>query len=420
MNPRDSTNYPLPDNLSPPLERCVQVTIPDDPQYYQQLWSLINVATYWFAWDRDNAHSGSTVANTWKKIIATLQFCQPDQINGFGGGADTDMAIRQNPDNPCEIQSSQDGVTWCTFIDLTKCMNFGTQPGTGTTPPGPNGGTQQTCAKLNGNSLMLLPTAVNTGDTILLESAQGATNDPDVADFWIWRTPDGGQFFAGRDIGMPELVSTDPVPASPHLTIVVGIGTTSPSYYPISVGTLFTVPSGVSNQQVWLQVNDSNLVDNSGSIDVCVTVTNNQGAAWTSTLDFSLSPFGWTAELDAGNSLATYMASVGWQSVVDPVQGDSLTSIIANWPSAFTPDTMSVVFDASIVGGGVNGLVCNGVSSNPSMAGGTNITQTLTVGVSGSNSQALIYGSEHPNVGGTSTIKKVIFTGRGIKPSFLP
>src|SRR5712664_3871192 len=38
-----------------------------------------------------------------------------------GAGGDDDFMLRQNPDNPCELQTSVDGITWCTWADLSKC-----------------------------------------------------------------------------------------------------------------------------------------------------------------------------------------------------------------------------------------------------------------------------------------------------------
>jgi len=185
------------------------------------------------------------------------------------------MAIRQSPDNPCIIESSVDGTNWCPFIDLSLCQNFGSQPGP-TPPPTPGGGTQQTCSQLKANQTLLLPLLVNAGDTIQLNNASGAWWDGGSFDFGpLWQTPNGNQFIGGIEYPVDFHSSTDPIPSAKHMTVIAGIGAT-PIYLALAVGVPVTVPAGVSNAQIWLQCNDDPIDNNQGTIDFCVTVTNNQ------------------------------------------------------------------------------------------------------------------------------------------------
>src|SRR5579884_2087348 len=72
-------------------------------------------------------------------------------------GADTEdiPMIRQDPANPCLLQTSIDGVNWCTFADISKCVPSIAQPGSGSGATPPAGQSQQTCSSLNANSTLL-------------------------------------------------------------------------------------------------------------------------------------------------------------------------------------------------------------------------------------------------------------------------
>src|SRR5262249_21304880 len=146
------------------------------------------------------------------------------------------------------------------------CNNFGSQPGNASQLPPPGGGHEQYCAKLDAAGKLLIPANVSTGDVIDLISAEGAGNDGGSTQ---WNCPDGSIFFAGRCAGGAGTSGGDPLPTANHMSLIVGIGT---NYYAIDVGSPLTVPGGVSNEQAWIQVNDSGLSNNSGSYDVCVKV----------------------------------------------------------------------------------------------------------------------------------------------------
>lgn len=201
------------------------------------------------------------------------------------------MAIRQNPTNPCVIESSVNGVDWCPFIDLSKCQNFGTQPGEGSPQPAPGGGTQQYCFKLSAAGRKLLPVTVSDGDTITLDNANGAGHDGSGVDgSGLWRLPNGDQFFGGIDVGFPRTVETDPMPAVNHMKIIAGAGST-PDWFELTTGSPVTISGGLTQAQIWIQVNDSNLLDNEGDYDVCVTVSNSHVVALSSTNGNTVPPF---------------------------------------------------------------------------------------------------------------------------------
>lgn len=185
--------------------------------------------------------------------------------------------IRQNPENPCLIESSIDGVHWCAFIDLSKCSSFGTQPGPQPAPQ-PGGGAKQYCFNLRANETVLLPALVSTGDTVSLDRADGAGYDGGEFDLGpLWRCPDGAAFVGGLCTGFYSTKPGDPLPSEHHMALIIGYGAT-PDYLLVPLNTPVTIPSGVSQAKVWLQVNDDPIGNNQGSYDVCVTVTNNNAA----------------------------------------------------------------------------------------------------------------------------------------------
>lgn len=314
----------LPKTVDPEKTRCFVVTVPDEPYHIAAFKGAIFRLAKAYTWQNDTAHTAKAVAAVWMKIFDTLQECAtmfPVEVGGAGG--DDEIMIRQNPDNPCELQSSADGTNWCTFADFSKCFNFGTQGGPGAPQPPTGGGEQQYCNALSASGLLLLPTLVNTGDVITL-SASGAGWDGAEFDFGpLWRCPDGEQFIAGACVGFTTLDGGDPVPTSPHMCLLYLIGST---YYEATP--TFTVPGGVINQQVQIQVNDISLTNNQGSYQICATVQNNGLGTFTHVFDFSPSPSGWIAHSDPSIS-AQWLNASGWI----PLATGNLSSVNIERPS---------------------------------------------------------------------------------------
>lgn len=305
----------LPTIIDPP-RRCITFDIPDEPQHVAAFFGAILQLAYWFNWQRDDAHTAKPVSGVWQEVFnqASMNWLAHECGKGKDGGqgVSTEMAIRQNPTNPCIIESSQDGTEWCPFIDLSKCTNFGTQPGVGNKPPEPGGGTQQTCKALAANGTLLLPLLVNAGDQITLNSVNGAGWDGVESDFGpLWRFANGDQYIGGIDVGFPRTDSGDPLPTANHMKIIAGYGG-GPGYLDLPVGTAITIPGGVSNAQIWIQVNDSTLANNQGSYDVCVTVKNNAAGGFSHTFDFTLASQAWTLTPLSWGTNGEYLAAQGW------------------------------------------------------------------------------------------------------------
>lgn len=226
--------------------------------------------------------------------------------------------IRQNPTNSCILEGSFDNITWVTIMDVSKCMNFGNQPGSGTKQPSPNGGTSKNCYTLDANGILNLGTPVNTGDVIQLD-ASGSGWDGGEFDFGpLWRCPDGKQYIGGACENLTTTMSGDPVNTANHMSTIISINGT---FYSILPGVPFTVPSGVTNITPFVQMNDSDITNNQGDYQVCVTITNNQLASWSHTLDFTASPNGFMPILAPKS--AAYVGGTGFVEVYDTILTDT-------------------------------------------------------------------------------------------------
>lgn len=304
-----SARWVLPEIIDPPDRVCYIVEVPNERAHIAAFLGVMQELASGSRWADDPQHKARLVAKVWRKIADNLRkrrcdnICPPQFTIGADGG--DDFMLRQNPDNPCELQTSVDGVTWCTWADLSLCIPAGNQPGSGAEQPPAGGGQACYHAQMAANNQWLLPTSVSTGDVLDLTNANGATNDGGLPD---WRCPNGQQFFLGACVGGTKTDGGDPLPSDPHLSLIVNIDGT---FYPSSAFPI-TVPGGVSSATVFFQVNDSGLSNNSGSLTFDVCVTNNATASWTHTFDFTVSDGGWVpTTVDVGPA-AIYVPGVGW------------------------------------------------------------------------------------------------------------
>jgi len=276
----------LPDVVDPPDRICYQISVPNNRFHKAAFFgALLDLASA-YKWSDDPAHTAKSVALVWRDIIDDIRLCPAPLLVGGAGGDDENM-IRQNPDNPCELQTSINGTDWCTFADFSLCLPAPAQPGGGTTQPPIGGGLACYQAEMQANSRWLLPTVVSSGDVIDLTNATGAGNDGTVSP---WHCPDGSTFFAGACIaGTAGPFGLDPLPTANHMSLLYFI---AGAYYDAMAGP-FTVPGGITTEQVEVQVNDAGLSDNSGSYRFQVCVTNNQTGTWVHTHDLRISPGPW-------------------------------------------------------------------------------------------------------------------------------
>lgn len=222
-------------------------------------------------------------------------------------GASEDFMLRQNPDNPCELQSSVDGVTWCTWADLSKCTGQAMQPGNTTPNPGP-GGCKQQIGIAQFGSRWLLPFPVSTGDVITVTNAVGTWSG--TGDLFLPRCPDGNIYF--NVSGIPELDACvdgtghtepgDPAPTINHDSLIAYDGTNYYDCGPASASTpvMITIPSGISNGNLYFFANTTDTVG-FGSVTFDVNYCNNAAATWTASLDLTTNPRGFVQDVSLGN-----------------------------------------------------------------------------------------------------------------------
>jgi len=293
MSKRVAMVWPLPTVVHPAGAVCYKVTIPNERAYIGAFLGAMFLLSKPYAWGDDSDHTALEVGKIFRAIFDGLEKnncgCPPQSGDQGSDGGD-EMALRQNPDNPCLLEFSVGNGEWCTFADLSLCTGAPGQPGSGTPQP-PAGGCQGYPGVMNANSPWLLPAQVSSGDVLTFQSLTGAGTDGTGN----WYCPNGSAFFAGFCVGSPVFSGSDPLPSSPHMSILALI---NGIYYPF-IDTL-TIPGGISNAQVQLQVNDPTLSDNGGQYQFNVEYCNNGVGTFSHLFDFSIDDGGWTGVTAAG------------------------------------------------------------------------------------------------------------------------
>jgi len=389
--------YRLPLVINPPDRLCFTIEVPNEQAHLEAFFGALFDLTQWINWERDGTTRAAQSARVWKKIWLALesQICNlPINVATFNESELEMFRKVCDPDGSCHLEFECCPGEWIRLANLDQITN-GTQPGDGSPQPQPNGGDQEYCAVLQASGKLLIPTTVSSGDTIDLVSASGAGNDGSEAG---WHCQDGNRFFAGQCIsGTTETQSGDPLNTQPHMALIIGVG----SSYILLNGTI-TVPSGISNQQAWIQVNDSVLSDNAGNYNVCVKVTNNQAGTWSHDSNFTISPDGWVPVDASGTPRAVWVAGTGWQSnpaynlgvvEIQHAIARPITIIRAVLNEAATPDpssavniisqpdAFSFVLEAPIGGPGNRTYNFSGSHSTPTLelaAVDTSLASTLT------------------------------------------
>lgn len=221
----------------------------------------------------------ATLLDLFMKQTPCATPCTDRQDGGFTGD---EMGITCDCDGNVSI-TCQDGTTrQILTADQVKAL-IAPIPGTGAPQAPAGGGNQCYHAALQANSRYLLPTVVSSGDVLELIDAQGQGNDGTLSPWW---TPSGHIFFIVDTGTGGVLTSSDPIPTSNHMRLIYNIGGT---FYDAMAGPV-TVPGGVLNAQVEIQVNDSALADNAGAYTFQICKTNNQLASWSHVLDLQFNP----------------------------------------------------------------------------------------------------------------------------------
>jgi hypothetical protein len=258
----------------------------------------------------DEVANAQAVANNLILIFQkALPGCQT-QNPGFSG-ASVNFMFRQNPDNPCLLQTSVDGTNWCTWADLSKCTPIA-QPGNKTIQP-KSGDCSSFHGVIHPTDAWVLPVPVNAGDQVTVSNLYGAWSP--TAFTTIWDCPDGNLFFSGNCIdGTSSLDSGAPMPTAPLNGTIVFDGT---NYYDVSgaagvdTPVTITIMPGVSNAQLLVRCNFHGGIDPAGEVNFDIKVCNNAATNWTYTFDFTLSLYSFAQYTIGGAAWGSWSAGIG-------------------------------------------------------------------------------------------------------------
>lgn len=400
---------PIPNPPDPNKWICVTMIIPDSTDHRSVLLGAISNLATWRVWRRDLAKNAKKVAALWAKTYQSIKFVNCGDLQPVENQFEETTMAGVRTDCNCDAFVQCPDGTEKQLALKSDVPNPQNSSGGAPQPP-PGGGTQEYCKTMNASGKMLLPVTVSTGDKISLSTATGQGNDGGTG---LWYCPDGHQWFGNQCVPYGQATSGgDPLPTAFHMSIIVELNGT---FYDISSADV-TVPGGVSNAQVVLQVNDSNIFDNSGSYEICVTVTNNQASMWTHVFDFTHSPGGWNI---CSGCDGVWSAGVGFVTVLDGPEDNLAVHLIIPAGSFLS---WSAIIDANATFVGAGSYHHVEFFKNPSPTFDT-INVTL-----GSNS----YASTHsPSIGedlgiqvaanplgtgGNAVLKSITITGTGTDP----
>jgi hypothetical protein len=290
-NPR--AKWVLPLVVNPPTHTDWCVPVPDDPFHRAAFLGALQNLGAAYLWQDDPAHTAKAAAKVWRDIIDNLVKCmEPTPIAGIEQG--DFMPLRVDCD--CNVF-----VTCCdgtekqilTSEQVQAAIQGSSQ--NGAPQPQPGGGCQIYKGSLIAGQLQLLPTVVNSGDTIQIVSADGATTEDNVG----WQCPfDGGAYFAGSCLAIFGHDASSFIPATARGKLILYID--GVYYDPVGV---FTVPGGIVNKTPMLVLNYDPAFSQSGTITYEVEVCNNSLAEYTHVFDFKTGPHGFVFQGDLNGPL---------------------------------------------------------------------------------------------------------------------
>lgn len=289
-------NWPkrrLPQNKTPVGTRCIQIDIPDNDEWEQQLYSEIYQLTIWMLWERDLGKSGTIVGKQWRKALKTWRHCD-------GTPTPLPVAERTYEMSICEELRFHNGKLqglccgeW-TDIGGQPSQGIGgpSQPGGGTPVPG-KGQCNTYHAVVPGFGAWFLPAVVNSGDTLEFSNFDGAATD--ASPIGRWNCPDGKLFVGGQCYDILAFDATTPVPSAPIGKTLLSI---DGDLHVVNEGS-FTVPPGVVNKPVAFLLNQRPAGFGAGEVTFDINFCNTQvESGFTHRFDLTASPAGWVPILD--------------------------------------------------------------------------------------------------------------------------
>lgn len=115
---RENVGYLLPANPLVAARRYVCVPVPDDERHIQAFLAQIDMLGYWYTWEKDASKTARLAASVWRDIAMSVRDAFYSGTGCEAGG----MQIRQNPENECQLETSEDGINWTLLFDTTDCI----------------------------------------------------------------------------------------------------------------------------------------------------------------------------------------------------------------------------------------------------------------------------------------------------------
>lgn len=307
----------LPSVVDPEDTFCFRIQVPNDQAHIAAFVGALWELQYWFNWQHDDLHSGTAVAQVWRRY---LDAAIDDMNAGLGCG---DLSQLQFQQDECGLQVSfNGGTTWTTIYDPTTCIATGVQDGIvqaisdgllqqagdQQSPQAPPsiGACRTYHVVLDADKKWNCPSPIASGDTIQILTSKGGWSDGSLLGaLSTWFCPDGLEYQLGSCQGTTHTDSGDPMPTQPHM---IPVGHFDSTWF--NPATIYTVPTGHTSEALEIQANDGTLSDNLGSIEFDVEICSG-GSAWCYHVDFRLSDGGF---VDQNTGEGVYVSGVGWQS----------------------------------------------------------------------------------------------------------
>lgn len=412
------SRWTLPEVVYPTGYRRFVICVPDEQFYIAAFQGLLIELTYSKNWQRDPAHTAAIVSRIWQQALANV-LCDDCGEVILHEESEYEMAL-------CEQLRFHNGKLqalccgeWTTIDGQEGIVIGGSdQEGSGAEQPDP-GECATYHASFQANSQYLVPTVVNAGDTVEVTNISGAGWDG--VTLGLWYCPNGQIFFAGGCAGPTTTDGGDPDPSLPHMGLIVGIDGT---WYDANAG-LITVPGGVVNAPVVIQVNDGTLGDNAGSYALDVEVCNNEAVEWERILDLELNDYGFVGSSFPGYDGGVWVPGNGWEAT-DEFDGSNwarhlqisktwavpVTLTYQEWDYTVVRGPEIVALDDSIRSNGGDRATHNNSSGTFALSYSGTLTAQTSIGFNCYVSQQTSHGS----ISGSVKATRIVLRGLGTPP----
>lgn len=114
--------YRIPTPHLPEGTYCVKLRIPADPAYTRALLGQLHELGMWASWEKDAEKRGTEIAQRFRQLMLT-SFSINECVNGEDVPEDDNMSfyLRQSVTNKCQLEYSNDSITWSLAFDYSLC-----------------------------------------------------------------------------------------------------------------------------------------------------------------------------------------------------------------------------------------------------------------------------------------------------------